>query len=275
MGKNIVNYSSEKRFAKIQSLKDKEVFFIDLDGTVYIGNKIVDGAVDFVNQLYENGKLYFFISNNSSKSKEDYVKKIRRYGINVKEKQIILSTDGLIDFLKSNEIKNVFTIGTESFKKEIKDNEINPESKNPEFVVLGYDTELTYKKLVKGIYYVNNGVEYIATHCDIVCPTENGPVPDVGTLIETFKLTTKKGPFKIFGKPNKEMIEFKIKELKVDINKVVLIGDRLYTDGVLAKNIGVTYILPLSGETNREMLESSNVLPDLIVEKLGDLVKYV
>ena len=275
MEKNIVNYLSEKRIAKIQSLKDKEVFFIDLDGTIYIGNKIIDGALNFINQLYKKGKLHFFISNNSSKSKEDYMKKLKNYGINITKKEIILSNDGLIDFLKNNKIKDVFVIGTKSFKKEIESQGIEPNSKYPEFVVLGYDTELTYKKLVDGIYYVNKGINYIATHCDIVCPTENGPIPDVGTLIETFRLTTKKEPFKIFGKPNKEMIEFKIKELKVDVNKVAIIGDRLYTDGILARNVGAIYILPLSGETNIEMVKNSDIIPDLIIDNLDNLVDYI
>jgi len=266
---------AEKKFSRVQTLKDKEIFFIDLDGTIYIGDKIIDGALDFLSQLSQRGKLRFFISNNSSRSKEDYVKKLKNYGINASKEEIILSTDGLIDFLKNNGIKEVFVIGTGSFKREIEGHGINPNSASPAFVVLGYDTELTYNKLVEGVFYVNNGVDYIATHRDIVCPTEKGPIPDVGTLIEMFKLTTSKKPFKIFGKPNKEMVEFKIEELNVNMDRVVLIGDRLYTDGALAKSIGATYILPLSGETNREMVEDSDILPDLIVKDLGDLIKYI
>jgi HAD superfamily hydrolase (TIGR01450 family) len=266
---------AEKKFSKIYTLKDKEVFFLDLDGTIYLGNKLIDGAINFIEELNKKGKLYFFISNNSSHSKEDYVKKLRNYNINITKEKIILSTDGLINFLKEYRIKNVFTVGTKSLKREIEKNGINPDSKKPELIVLGYDTELTYKKLADAVCFVNKGCDYIATHCDILCPTENGPIPDIGILIEIFKLSTLKKPFKIFGKPNKEMIDFKIKELKVSTNKIVIIGDRLYTDGMLSKNIGTTYILPLSGETNREMIEDSDIEPALVIRSIGDLIKYL
>lgn len=98
---------------------------------------------------------------------------------------------------------------------------------------------------------------------------------DIGTLIETFRLTTSKRPLRVFGKPYKEMVEFKIKEIGTSLDKVALIGDRLYTDGALAKSAGVTYVLPLSGETNREMVETSDILPDLIVKSIKELIDYL
>lgn len=262
-------------FSNIRSLRDKKGFFIDLDGTIYLGEKIINGSREFIESLRSKEKSLFFLSNNSSKSKKDYMQKLSGLGIDAKEHEIILSTDGLINYLVERKVKNVFTLGTQSLKEQIGKNNINPESSDPDLVIIGYDTELNYEKLVKASAYIYKGRDYIATHCDIVCPTEFGPVPDAGTMIKMIEMTTGKPPLKIFGKPNKEMVSHIIMEKGYIPSELVFIGDRLYTDMVLAKRIGSPFILTLSGEAKREEVEDLNVFPDLIVENVGVLVNFI
>ncbi|PMN78453.1 hypothetical protein BCT24_04525 [Vibrio splendidus] len=154
------------------------------------------------------------------------------------------------------QVKKVYVLGTKSLKKTILDANIDICSYNPEFVVLGYDTELEYSKLVDACRLINQGVDFIATHCDPVCPTENGPVPDIGLLTSMIEKTTNKKVFKVFGKPNPEVIEFLMKEKNIASDEIIMIGDRLYTDIAMANNASIDSILVLSGDTSRDEVES-------------------
>jgi len=254
------------------SLKSIKLAFIDLDGTIYLGDNLINNADKFINLLRANNIYFYFLSNNSSKSKKDYVMKLANLGIMVSEENIILSTDGLIDYLKEKNVKKVYTIGTEAMKEQIRNSGIIPDSEDPEFVVLGYDTEITYEKLKKGAIFLQKGINLLATHCDKVCPSPEGFLPDVGAFLALFETATSKKPLKIFGKPNIEMIDSYIKRHKVSPSEVVIIGDRIYTDMQLAKNIGSKFILVLSGETKLEDVFQLSISPDLIIKNVGELV---
>jgi len=265
---------ADKLFSSIKSsINEAKIFFIDLDGTIYLGDKPITGSPYFINKLLKMEKLFYFLSNNSSKAKNDYIKKLASMGISAKENQIILSTDGLIEYLKCNNLKDVFVLGTSSMEKSILDAGINTKSEKPMLVVLGYDTELTYEKVERAVLLINKGIDYIATHCDIVCPTAEGPIPDIGSIIALIETATGKKPSKVFGKPNVEMIDHILKQHGISASHAVIIGDRIYTDMKLAKNIGASFILVLSGETKREDIEELEEFPELIVNSLYDLVQ--
>ena len=265
---------ADKMYSTIKtSISDAKIFFIDLDGTIYLGNKPITGSANFINMLLKNEKLYYFLSNNSSKDKNNYVKILSSMGITAKENQIILSTDGLIEYLKCSNINDVFVVGTSAMEKSIVEAGINTKSEKPMLVVLGYDTELTYEKIKRAALLINKGIDYIATHCDIVCPTDEGPIPDIGSLIALIEIATGKKPRKIFGKPNVEMIGHVLKKHGIIASQAVVIGDRIYTDMQLAKNIGANFILVLSGETKREDIEELDEYPDLITNSLNDLLQ--
>jgi HAD superfamily hydrolase (TIGR01450 family) len=242
---------AEKYFSVFDvSLKEKKLCFLDLDGTVY------------------------FLSNNSSYSKRDYVDKLRKIGINAVEDNIILSTDGLIEFLVGNNVTDVFVVGTESMQKSIARTGINTEAEKPEYVVLGYDTELTYRKLSRAAIHLFNGADLIATHCDVVCPTPEGPVPDIGSILALLEKATGKIPVKIFGKPNPEMVEHVMLRNGVGKEETMIVGDRTYTDMEMAKRIGCDFILVLSGESKREDIEDCSEFPDLSVKDIGELLEF-
>lgn len=267
---------ADKLFSNLsRTLKYKKLFFIDLDGTIYNDNIQVKGASDFLNMLNSLNIPYYFLSNNSSRSKNDYINKLSKLGINAKEDDIVLSTDGIIQFLVNKNVENVYVVGTKSMENYISRNGINTNSNMPEYVVLGYDTELTYNKLKHAALHMHNGVELLATHCDVVCPTPNGPIPDIGSILALIEASTGKKPIKIFGKPSIDMVKQIISHHGVDNRDIVVIGDRLYTDMKLARNIGCNFICVLSGETCRDDIENIEDTPELIIDDVNGIIQLI
>lgn len=252
--------------------QDKKVVFLDLDGTIYMGDKLIPGAKEFLEHLADLGILYYFLSNNSSRSKSDYVAKLSRLGIPTDEERIILSTDGVIAFLSENNIKNLYIVGTKSMQEMFIKAGFDTASRSPRYIVLGFDTELTYEKLKTAALFIQDGVELIATHPDLVCPTPEGFIPDTGSMLALFEKATGKKPLKIFGKPNPEMIAHILKKHNATPQQAVMIGDRIYTDMALARRVSCSSILVLSGETKKEDLERIEEQPTLVVESVADLV---
>jgi len=257
----------------ITELKRKKVFFFDLDGTLYLGNKLFDGVIEVLEALKEQGKRYFFLSNNSSKSTSDYLKKLNKLNLNATRENIILSQHPTISYLKKNNYKTVFLLGNESLKKEFIEEGFTLSENNPEIIVLAFDQELTYNRLTKASYSLQNGLPYIATHLDDKCPTEDGFIPDAGGIAALLYKTTGRMPV-VFGKPNKEMLLFKLKEIKVKPQDAVMFGDRLYTDIRMGIDAGVTTCCVLSGETTLEMInKSKSEKPDFIINGIWEILK--
>ncbi|MCZ8924708.1 HAD-IIA family hydrolase [Escherichia albertii] len=244
-------------------------YCFDLDGTVYLGNIVFTDVVNYINRLKEQGKFIRFLSNNSSKNKDEYVDKLKKIGINVSKDDIRLSTDSVIYFLKQQEVERVYVVGTKSLQKEIIDAGFEICSHKPDFVLLGYDTELTYSKLTNACRLINSGIDYIATHCDNFCPSEHGPIPDIGAIIKLLEVTTGKSPYKIFGKPNSDLLELIMQSDKVGKKELLMIGDRLHTDIKMANIANVDSVLVLSGDTKRDEVEDSCIKPTYILRKFS------
>lgn len=263
---------ADEEFSSKEKILNYNNYLFDMDGVLYLGDRQIDGSKEVLNKLLERKKNIFFISNNSSKNKNEYVTKLKKMGINVQEKQIILSTDFLIEYLIENHVKSVFVLGTESLSQQIISAGINLNRHNPDFVVIGYDTELTYEKLKIACKLINLNVDYLATHCDLVCPTEDGPIPDIGSLINILKTTTNRSPYKIFGKPNVDFVNYILNKYKLDKANTVIIGDRLYTDIDMAHNSSIDSVLMLSGDTSREDLESSSLRPNYVLNNISRIL---
>ena len=257
----------------ITELKRKKVFFFDLDGTLYLGNQLFDGVIEVLEALKEQGKHFFFLSNNSSKSTSDYLKKLNKLNLNATRENIILSQHPTISYLKKNNYKTVFLLGNESLKKEFIEEGITLSESNPEVIVLAFDQELTYDRLTKASYSLQNGLPYIATHLDDKCPTEDGFIPDAGGIAALLYKTTERMPV-VFGKPNKEMLLFKLREIEVKPQEAVMFGDRLYTDIKMGLDAGVTTCCVLSGETTLEMInKSKSERPDFTINGIWEVLK--
>lgn len=257
---------ADKIFAQLnKKITDYKGYCFDLDGTIYVGGQVLENVVDEINKIKKEGKLVRFISNNSSKNKDEYTKKLREMGLDIGKDDIKLSTDSAINFLQQQQIKKVYVVGTKSLQKEIIDAGFEICSHEPDFILLGYDTELSYSKLATACRLINSGVDYVATHCDIFCPSENGPIPDIGSMIYMLEMTTGKSPYKIFGKPNSDLIELILQTDKIERNDLLMIGDRLYTDIKMAETAGIDSVLVLSGDTKRDEVENSSIKPTYIL----------
>jgi HAD superfamily hydrolase (TIGR01450 family) len=249
-----------------------DLVFVDLDGTLYLGSGEVQGAADFMRRLQASGKPYLLLSNNSSRDKAQYVEKLARFGIAVTEDEILLSTDGAIAHMLEMGIKSVYVLGTEALRRSLEKAGIQTEGREPQAVLLGYDTELTYAKLKQAALLIHRGCPYMATHADVVCPTTEGPIPDIGSMTALLEKATGHPPLHVFGKPSATMVDHVVRARGVAHDKVAFIGDRLYTDMLMARGLGAKFILVLSGETRREAVEEMDDFPDLIVPSVASLL---
>ncbi len=254
-----------------RNLDGIEAVFLDLDGTIYMGDNLIEGAVNFLNRIEEKGIRRFFLSNNSSKSVKQYLSKLENLGVPAKEEDILLSTHDLLAWLSSNNISETYLVGTVGMKEMLESAGVNTSSNNPQYVVLGYDTEITYQKLTQASINLHKGVPLVVSHPDMVCPSPNGGLPDTGAYLALFEATTGVKPEHICGKPNPGMILHKIHELGIDPESCAMVGDRLYTDMEMAERSGVHGILVLSGEATLEDARAANQKPSLIVESVAEL----
>jgi len=254
-----------------ESLDSIDAVFLDLDGTIYLGDRLIDGASEFLDRLESRGIRRFFLSNNSSKSVGQYLDKLRGLGIEAFEEEVLLSTHDLIAWLAKEGVSDTYLVGTEGMSEMLEENGISTSSNEPELVVLGYDTEISYEKLSRASVHLHNGVPMVSSHPDMVCPSPDGGLPDTGAYMALFEATTGVRPKHICGKPNKGMILHKIEELRLDPSSCAMVGDRLYTDMEMAERAGVHGILVLSGEATRSDLEDSGLNPSLVVDSVSSL----
>ena len=254
-----------------------DAVFLDLDGTIYLGNNLIEGALEFLDRCDERGVKRYFLSNNSSRSVKQYVKKLHAFGIPAVEDDVLLSTHDLLAWLKSNSITKTWLIGTEGMREMLEEKGIETRGEQPEYVVLGYDTEIDYEKLSKASIFLHAGVPLVASHPDMVCPSPDGGLPDVGAYLALLKTTTGVDPVHITGKPNAGMILHKIEALGLDPARCAMVGDRLYTDLAMATRAGCIGVLVLSGEATMddvsELEAGAEQQPTVIVQSVDQLLR--
>jgi 4-nitrophenyl phosphatase len=256
-------------------LNDKKYFILDMDGTFYLGNRLLKGSLDFIRRIEEAGKSFLFFTNNSSGNADVYVEKLSRMGMAIDKNRVITSGMVTAHYLKSQwEKPEVFLLGTPMLEKDFADRGITLKSDNPDAVVAGFDTTVTYDKLSLACTLIRKGVPFIATHPDYNCPTEDGFVPDCGAICAFITASTGVKP-KYLGKPYVETLEYILEELNCTKDDIVFVGDRLNTDIAIGSNHGVFSVLVLTGATRLADLETSDIKPDLIVERLIDLAEFL
>lgn len=259
-------------------LKEIKCFVLDMDGTFYLGESLIKGAKEFIEILDGQGKDYYFLTNNSSKGAYDYQEKLLRLGCDVPLEKIITSGMATTSYLiKQKKNAKVFLMGTPSLEKHFEDmGFVLSGYDKPDFVVLGFDTTLTYQKLWTACDYIREGIPYIATHPDYNCPLEGDRVmPDIGAMIAFIEASTGEKP-KVIGKPNKEVLDVVYEITGYSSKDLAIVGDRLYTDIATGINGGITSILVLSGETKKEDVDSSSFEPSYIfpsIKELGEALK--
>lgn len=259
------------QYAMTNLLKKVKCFLFDMDGTIYLGNKLLPGAQDFLRELNEREMPYYFLTNNSSRSRADYVKKLDRLGLKTPAEKIFSSGEATAIYLKKQGGgKRIFMVGTPSLEQEFVDHGFELVQENPDYAVLGFDTTLTYEKLRKLCDFAIEGIPYIATHPDINCPTEDGFIPDIGAMMALVESSTGRKPDVIVGKPNPPIVEAIVEKTGYTVDQLAMVGDRLYTD-IAMGSTGITTILVLTGETKESDVSSAPHRPDFVVKDMCEL----
>lgn len=246
-------------------------FLVDMDGTIFVGNRLLPGAKDWLDLLREKGLDYYFLTNNSSRSQVEYTRKLKRLGLDVPEEKIFTSGEATAIYLqKSTPHDRLYVVGTPPLIREFERHGFTITEDDPDAVVLGFDTTLTYEKIWKLSDFLVAGKPYIATHPDINCPLENGFKPDIGAMIEMMAASTGRYPDVIVGKPNAPIVNALAEKTGFPLEAHCMVGDRLYTDIALGK-WGITTALVLSGETKREDLLDTPFKPDFVVADIAEM----
>lgn len=262
-------------------LKKIKYFLLDMDGTLYLDHTLFDGTLDFLALLKKQGKRAVYITNNSSKSVNAYVDKLAGLGIQSTSEDFYTSAQALVYHLnKRSPGCRLFLLGTPSLGEYLTEagftlvtDYTSHLDQRPDYVVLAYDTTLTYQKLTDACHYISEGVTYWATHPDLVCPhTKDFSLPDAGAFMACIQAATNgKTPSFIAGKPEPHMIQMFLEEQRCEKSEIAVVGDRLHTDIQSAINAGVTSICVLTGETQQQDIERSQIRPDYVLSGIRDL----
>ena len=257
-------------------LANKKLFLLDMDGTLYLDDNLFEGTIDFLNHVKSIGGKYLFVTNNSSKSTDVYVSKLKKLGIYAEENDFLTSTNATIIYLQNKfPGRKFYAMGTASFVKQLREAGINVVTEIEDGIlglVISNDQELTFKKLEDACKLLLNDIEYIATNPDWVCPTAFGYVPDCGSFAEMlFRATGKKPRF--IGKPRPERLTLAMEKFGYSKEESVMIGDRVYTDIASGYNAGIDTIFVLSGEGTMEDAENTDTKPTYIFKGIREVLE--
>ena len=263
------------RFEKDQALNDVKLFVLDMDGTVYLGNNLIEGSLDFIHKVKETGRSFIFFTNNASRVPSFYKEKLAKMGLEVEESDVVTAGDVTAEFLKTYYPgKRVYLNGTPLLENSFKEKGIKLVDDEPDVAVQSFDTTLTYEKLDKICRFVRNGVPFVATHMDTNCPTEDGFMPDCGAMCDLITSSTGVKP-RFLGKPFKETVDMVLEITGFKRDEVAFVGDRIYTDVATGVKNGAKGFLVLTGEADMQTVAESEVEPDCIYDSLYEMSKYL
>jgi HAD superfamily hydrolase (TIGR01450 family) len=250
-----------------------------MDGTLYIGDKLFEFTAELLETIKKNGARYMFMTNNSSKSVEDYIKKLNRLGIKANYDEFITSSQATAYYLKKHYPNHtLYVCGTQSLKDEfLKEGfQITEDIDKTQCIVMGNDTELTFKKLhdISKMLLTRKDIPYVATNLDWVCPTEFGCVPDCGSFCEMLYTVSGRRPVGI-GKPSPLMPQLALEKTGCKKEETAVVGDRIYTDIKSGINAGTVTVLVMSGETTNEILMKSEDKPDIVFDSCQDILDII
>lgn len=260
---------------KEKAFEGVSLFVLDMDGTIYLGDHLIDGALDFIRKLEEQGGDYVFLTNNASRIPTYYQEKLFKMGLEVPVSKIITAGDVTIQYLKDvYPDKRVYLNGTPLLEQSFKDHGIQLVDENPDVAVQSFDTTLTYEKLDKICRFVRDGVPFIATHKDINCPTHDGFMPDSGAICAAITASTGVAP-RFLGKPYGETVEMVSAITGYLPEHMAFVGDRIYTDVATGVNNGAKGFLVLTGEADWQTVEKSAIKPDTVFDSLQEMSQYL
>ena len=255
------------------NIQDVRCFLLDMDGTFYLGENLIPGSLDFIRRVEETGRDFLFLTNNSSHNADFYVQRLKRMGLNVGREKVLTSGEATAAVLKETYPgKRTFVLGNEFLLEEMREAGVAVDQTDPEIVVVGYDTTLDYKKMTAVCDFVRAGLPYIATHPDFNCPTETGFAPDIGAIMAFIEASTGRRADLVVGKPHTGIVQAALRRTGLQVGQLAMVGDRLYTDIETGLKSGMLSILVMSGETTPEMLAAYPNKPDLVFDRLAEMI---
>lgn len=264
---------ADKLFSNFD-LNKKKAIICDMDGTLYVGNNPISEAINFI-KTHSDSIDFYYLTNNTSKTPTMYVDKLKKMGISTTIDKIATPLYALINKINNENWKSIYLVANKSvecfLKEKLPNVKFDYNLKENQAVCLTYDTEITYEKLKNMAIILNQkDIPFIATHTDVFCPHECGPIPDIGSILELIKKTNGKEPDYVLGKPSVELIKYHLEKYGCD--KIAIVGDRLYTDKKLADNANCDFICVLSGETTRlDVAKYEGRYPSIVVSNLGNV----
>jgi HAD superfamily hydrolase (TIGR01450 family) len=260
---------------KEEALKDVKLFVLDMDGTFYLSNNIIEGSLDFIQKVKDTGREFLFFTNNASRVSSFYKDKLAKMGLEVDVSDIVTAGDVTIEYLKSfYPGKRVYLNGTPLLEESFREKGICLVQDDPDVVVQSFDLTLTYDKLEKICTFIRNGVPFLATHMDTNCPVDYGFIPDCGAMCDLITSSTGVKP-KFLGKPCRETMDMILKITGKTIDDIAFVGDRIYTDVATGVNNGAKGFLVLTGEADMQTVAESDVEPTCIYDSLYEMSKYL
>ena len=253
-------------------------FIFDMDGVIWRGDNVIDGAIEVIARLRKAGKRLSFVSNNSTKSRKKYMEKISNLRLPIDISQIVPSTYATAEFI-SNEKPSakIYVIGAPGLREELTNAGLVlcEEPDNVDYLVTGSDPDINFKKLTYGVRVLLSGTKWVATNPDRLFPSAQGVLPGTGAVIGSLQYMTRRRPDVIIGKPSVHLINLALKMLGLTAKDCVIVGDMLDTDVLAGKAANMAAVLVLSGVTNYEDLRKSEIKPDFVLNSIKDLISVV
>lgn len=251
-------------------------FLLDLDGTVYLEGELIGDMANTLKAIRDSGRRIVYLTNNSSRSRDAYEKKLTDIGVYDGRDTVFTSGMSTISYLNRNcNGSRVYLMGTDALKREFITGGINLVEDEPDVVVVSYDTEINYSKITKVTHFLSKGAKYITTHGDMLCPAKVNFLPDVGTFINMFESATKRRPDLNCGKPDAIMGDAIMDLLGLKPYEIIMCGDRLTTDIAFGVNNGFWSLLVWSGETDEEAYKNSKVKASFTLDDLNCIREYL
>jgi len=263
----------------LERLRKKRLFLLDLDGTLYFDENLIDGTAELLRCVRERGGRCMYLTNNSSKGGRDYVEKMHRLGLEAAEDDFFTAANAAVRYLLDHGAAERlhYVVGTESFREQLRGAGIRVTENRDDPVdtlVVGHDTELTFQKIEDACVLLGRGVEYVATNPELTCPTWFGYVPDCGSVCGMLRNATGRSPT-VVGKPKPDMARYAMESAGASPEETVMIGDRLYIDIACGVNAGVDTVLVLTGESQRKDIPASDAKPTFVLKDVKELYEII
>lgn len=251
---------------------------LDLDGTIYRGARLFPFTLPFLDQLKRLAVGHTFLTNNSSRGTRDYLRHLEKMGIQAQPDELYTSTRATVEYLREHRptVRRLFLLGTPSLAEELASDGFtlaaDDAADEPDAVVVGFDTTLTFARLCRAAFWIQQGKPFIATHPDRVCPTDEPTVlVDCGSVCAALAPAAGRGPDAVLGKPDPRMLRGILKRHGLQPGELAMAGDRLYTDMAMARQAGALGVLVLTGEATAAEARQAATPPDLVVQDLAEL----